>query len=423
MLLSRRHFLRSSAAGLGLSALPLSGAAAGALAGPTPTELEDQALSRPLLELPARLGPVWIERIELWQRGRYYVVRVVDRDGAEGLAVGNELHMNAAWPVLTEKIRPFFLGRDACQWEELMPELLRHNSNYKLQGLGFWLPLANLEFAVLNLLGRRAGQPVHAFLGGLRTPRVEVYQAFNDRHLDAGPSVARMVEGVAATGARAAKFKVGGRMNRNADSRPGRTEALIPLAREQLGADFTLYADSNGSYDVPEAIRIGRILQQHRIAFFEEPVPFDRFADTLAVAQALDIPIAGGEQDASMYNLAWMLAHGALQVAQPDLFYFGGFLRSRMVARMAEQMGAECVPHISGSGLGYLYMLHFVGSLPNAGRFHEFKGEAASDLPWRCPTSSLLAEDGHVQVPTGPGLGVDLDPDWLDGGIQLAPLT
>lgn len=426
---SRRRFLAAALATAAGAALPASVRASSpsssaklGIAGssrPSIAEVESAAFATPVLDLSAvGTAPVVIDRIELFTRDGFYVVRVRDRDGAVGLAVGNELHMGHLWPLLTERIRPFYLGKNALEWETLLDGLYRWRSNYKLQGVPFWLPLANLEFAVLDLLGRRAGKPVHDFFGGLRTPRIEVYQAFDDRNRTAEESVENMVRTIAETGARAAKFKVGGRMSRNRDSLPGRTEALIPLARERLGADMTLYADSNGSYDVPESIRIGRLLEAHRIAFFEEPVPFDRFGDTLAVAEALDIPIAGGEQDSSLYNFAWMLAHGALQIAQPDIFYFGGFVRSLWVARMAAAVGAECVPHISGTGLGYLYMLHFAGAVPNAGRFHEFKG-AQRRLPYECPTSSLEAEDGTVAVPTGPGLGVELDPEWLAGATEL----
>jgi L-alanine-DL-glutamate epimerase-like enolase superfamily enzyme len=69
-----------------------------------------------------------------------------------------------------------------------------------------------------------------------------------------------------------------------------------------------------------------------------------------------------------------MLGENALDIVQPDLFYFGGMIRSMRVARMAETLNRPCVPHISGSGLGYLYRLPFVSTLPNAGPFHEFKG-------------------------------------------------
>ena len=87
-------------------------------------------------------------------------------------------------------------------------------------------------------------------------------------------------------------------------------------------------------------------------------------------------------------------------------------MRSMKVAKMAALFGKECTPHISGSGLGYLYMMHFVAAIPNAGPFHEFKG-FNHELPFQCITSSLESIDGVVTVPTGPGLGIDIDPDYV----------
>ena len=82
------------------------------------------------------------------------------------------------------------------------------------------------------------------------------------------------------------KFRLGGRMSKNADSLPGRTEKLIPLVREAFGSGMTLYADSNSSYDVENAIRIGRLMEEYGYAFYEEPCEFDRLEDTKAVADA-----------------------------------------------------------------------------------------------------------------------------------------
>ncbi|MEM1059301.1 MAG: enolase C-terminal domain-like protein, partial [Verrucomicrobiota bacterium] len=75
-------------------------------------------------------------------------------------------------------------------------------------------------------------------------------------------------------------------------------------------------------------------------------------------------------------------------------------------------VGATCVPHLSGTGLGLLYNLLFVATLPNAGPYHEFK-DFDQSIPLECPTSSLRSEDGVIKVPTEPGSGVDLDPDFL----------
>jgi len=215
---------------------------------------------------------------------------------------------------------------------------------------------------------------------------------------------------VAASKTKALKFKVGGRMS-HPEFPAGRSDKLIPQMRKIFGDEMHLFADSNGSYDTAEAIRIGKLLQEYKYEHYEEPVPFDWYKETKQVADALTIPIAGGEQESSMHNFRWSIANDALQIVQPDVYYFGGMIRSMRVARMAEAMGKPVNPHISG-GLGYLYMMHFVSVLPNAGAYHEFKGDNR-DLPLECKTSSLLIEDGIIKVPTGPGSGVDVDPDYL----------
>ena len=79
---------------------------------------------------------------------------------------------------------------------------------------------------------------------------------------------------------------------------------------------------------------------------------------------------------------------------------------------MAASLDKDCTPHISGSGLGYLYMLHFVSTLNNPGPFHEFKG-FNSEIPFECKTSDLNTNKGIVTVPSGPGLGVDIDPEYI----------
>jgi L-alanine-DL-glutamate epimerase-like enolase superfamily enzyme len=407
---SRRRFLYS----LGLMTVPpnLSAASSGSNALPDPMAALELAASKPILDVSLFSEPVVIESIDILRTANSkFLVRVRSRDGAEGLAVSNDLQMGFLYPLLKERIVPYLVGKDARDWEQLLEGVYRYRSNYKMQGLAFWLPLASVEFAVLDLLGQVSQRAVPDLLGGFVRKKIGLYYAHDDRDLPAKESAQKLAATVRETGAKALKFKVGGRMSRNADSLPGRSEALIPLAREAVGPEVTLYADSNGSYDVAESVRIGRILEKSGVAFFEEPVPFDRFADTKAVADALDIPVAGGEQDASAYNLAWSLAAGALDVVQPDLFYFGGMIRSIRIARMAAALGRECTPHISGTGTGYLYVLHFAACVPNAGEYQEFKG--VSDIPLHCGTSSLHPHQGMVDVPTGPGWGISLDPAWL----------
>jgi L-alanine-DL-glutamate epimerase-like enolase superfamily enzyme len=206
-------------------------------------------------------------------------------------------------------------------------------------------------------------------------------------------------------------------MSRNADSLPGRTERLIPLVREAFGPGMTLYADANSSYDAKEAIRIGRLMEEHGYAFYEEPCRFDDLEATRAVADALRIPVAGGEQEASEAGFRWMIAQRAVDVVQPDLHYHGGFIRSLRVARMAHEAGMPCTPHMSGSGLGYLDAAHFAAIVPNPVPFTEYKGGA--EIPVVSATSTLKVEGGLVRVPTGPGFGVTIDPAYLREAVVV----
>jgi L-alanine-DL-glutamate epimerase-like enolase superfamily enzyme len=201
-------------------------------------------------------------------------------------------------------------------------------------------------------------------------------------------------------------------MSNNFEEPKGRSEKLIPMVRKTFGDKMVIYADSNGSYTAGEAIRIGKILEEYKIDFYEEPVPFDWYEETKEVADAVKIPIAGGEQEPSLHMFRWLIANDALQIVQPDMFYFGGMVRSMKVARMADALGKQCTPHISG-GLGYLYMMHFVSAIPNSGPYHEFKG-FENDLPFQCKTSSLSSDDGVVTLPTGPGLGIEIDPAYIN---------
>ena len=374
-------------------------------------------LRRPVLKQELFPEPVIIESIDLLKNGKYFIVRARSSDGAEGFAIANEAHMQILWPVFLKKVAPFFQGKDARDLDKLVEDCFRANSSYKYQSLAIWLPIASAEFAILDLLGQISGKPVGELVGEVIRKTVDVYRANNYRGRGAEESVERIVALHRAEKSRAVKFKVGGRMDLPEEP-PGRTEKLIPMIRKALGDDVTIYADSNGSYDVEESVRIGRMLEEIDAAFFEEPTPFDHLWETKDVADALDIPIAGGEQESSMRRFRWMIANDAVQVVQPDLLYFGGLTRSIKVARMAEAAGLTCTPHMSGAGLGSLYVLHYASVVPNAGPFQEYKG-ANKEIPFESTSGVLEAMNSQVDVPTGPGLGVNLDPDWIGRSEKL----
>ena len=369
----------------------------------------DEILKLPVLNADLFSTPVIIETLELLHYDGNFLCRV-QSNGVEGISVGHPFQQRFLNPIF-KKLQPFFLGKDARKLELLIEEV--YQANYKLQGLELWIPLATIEFAILDMLGHIANKSIGQLIGDIHNPKVAVYHPNNNRGLSAEESIERMQKNLEGSSAKAIKIKLGGRMNLP-DSPSGRSEKLIPLVRKTFGDKMTLYADANSSFTVSEAIRIGAILEANNYGFFEEPVPFDKFDETKQVANALSIPISGGEQEPSLNHFRWLIANDALQIVQPDQFYFGGMIRSKKVARMAEAFGKDCTPHLSDGGLGYLYMIHLVSAIPNSGQYHEVWKDSNAFIPVNCQTSSLMPdENGEIKVPTGPGLGVIIDPDFV----------
>jgi len=370
------------------------------------TEL-DKILKQPVLKKELFSSPVIIDSLELLRFNNNFLCRVRTKDGAEGVSVPNDSQMRSLYPIFTNRLKQFFIGKDARDLDKLIDDVYVYQSNYKMQSLALWVPLASIEFAILDMLGNISGKSIGQLIGEIHNPEVAIYEANGEREITPELTIEHLHKQVLETHSKALKFKVGGRMSNNYEEPAGRTEKLIPLVRKTFGDEMIVYADSNGSYTPDEAIRIGRLMEEYKFDFYEEPVPFDWYEETKEVTDALKIPVAGGEQEASIHAFRWLIANDALDIVQPDMFYFGGMIRSMKVARMAHTYGKQCTPHIS-EGFGYLYMMHFVSAIPNAGPYHEFKG-FNTNLPFACETSSLTSNQGVITVPSGPGLGIKID--------------
>ena len=411
----RRHFLKAGlSAGVGSTLLPPSYGANPNV--PSNTALPDYnaldaALAQPVLKKELFANPVMIESCDLLEYNGNYLCRVRSTDGAEGYCVGHNNRMPHLYPIQLMLVNPYFVGKDARDLDQLIGGVFMYKNNYKYQGYTLWIPVATVEMAILDMLGRIAQKSMGELIGDIHNTEIAIYRANNNRGKSAEESIESIKELQAETQAKAVKFKIGGRRS-NPEVPAGRTERLIPMMRKAFDSNITIYADCNGSYGAPEAIRIGKLLEANKIDLFEQPVPTDWYEDWKQTADALTIPIASGGGEVSLRNFRWLIGNDAVQMVQQDLFYFGGMIRCMKVARMAATRGYPCTPHISGTGLGYIYMMQFVSALPNAGPYHEFKG-LSTEVPFTCATSSLEPEDGILHLPRGIGSGVEIDPDFI----------
>jgi len=397
------------------AAVMAAGCSSGAK-GPSTEEL-DQAAARPVLRLDGLTSPVLIDSIRLLKKGDDYLVHVRSKDGAEGVSFTSPPRAEYLDKILSQLVIPFFIGKDARDLENLLWELYRWESNYKLYGLAFWCPQAWVEFAILDMLGRIASKPMGALIGDVARKEVAFYAASGRRDTTPEQEVEYLQKLLAQSGAKAVKFRVGGRMSRNADALPGRTEKLIPLARKTLGDSIDIHADSNSSYDPPMAIEVGRMLEEVKSVYFEEPCPFDHLEDTKKVADALTIPVSGGEQEYSDRRFRWMIANRGVDIVQPDLHYYGGMIRSIRVARMADLAGMSTTVHISG-GFGFVYMLHFASVLRDPGLYQEYKMGFEEYGKWFDPP--ITVKDGKMSVPSGAGVGIKDLKGLLEDAKELA---
>jgi len=382
-------------------------------------ELMDQlgkAAAQPVLKTEGLNTPVIIDSIRLLKKGQDHFVHVRSKDGAEGVSLPQSGRPETLAPILKELVMPFFAGKDARGLEDHLWDLYRWKSNYKMYGIALWSPQTWVECAILDMLGRIARKPIGALIGEVRRKEIPIYVASGRRDSTPPEEVEYLQKLVSQSGARAVKFRVGGRMSRNADASPKRTETLIPLVRKTFGSSIDIHADSNSSYDVPAAVRVGRMLEEVKAVYFEEPCEFDHWEETKAVTDALTIPVAGGEQEFSEWRFRWAIANHMVDIVQPDIQYYGGLIRSVRVARMADVVNMPTTVHISG-GFGFVYMLHFASSIRDPGRYQEYKLGTEKYGQWF--QGGITVKDGKMSVPQGPGCGIRSVAEVLKGAVEV----
>ena len=381
----------------------------------------DAALKKPVFRRELFSDAVIIESLELLLKGNSCLYRVKSKDGAEGISVGHPFVAEVSYPMVPKILARHFVGKDARDLDRLIYNAVE--LNVKRQGIPLCVHVAAIEFAILDMMGIIAQKPAGKLLGELKNKEVNIYMGTRLQQLRKLPpeeSLELMKADVQETGAKHIKLRAGTGTNlgTDEDNAPGRTEKLIKMAREKFGDEMMISIDGNGSYSVKEAVRIGKILEEYDYEFYEEPVPWDWYEEQKIVEQSLKIPMAGGEEEFGIHAFRYLIGNEVFQILQPDLFYFGGMVRTMQVANMVEAAGLQITPHISSGGFGFLYMLQMVSVCPATYKYHEFKKFATFDangveIPIESKSRAFACKDGIIEVPTGSGLGVTIDPDYI----------
>jgi L-alanine-DL-glutamate epimerase-like enolase superfamily enzyme len=354
-----------------------------------------------------------IRSIETFTNEFVGFVRVTTDAGDQGWGQVSTYNADISAMVLHRQVAPYALGADALDIGALV-KLIPEREN-KFPGSYLRRAIGGLDTALWDLHGKLQGKSVCELLGGAPRP-LRVYGSSMRRDISADDEAVRLARLRDTFGYDAFKIRVGSEFGHNADETRGRTEAIAPAVRRMLGDDVDLLADANSCYTPDRAIQVGRLLEDNGFCHFEEPCPYWELEWTKQVADALDIDVTGGEQDCDLATWRRMVAMRAVDVLQPDICYLGGIDRTLQVAEYAREAGLACTAHSANLSLVTVFTLHLMGAIEAAGPYVEFSIEGEDYYPWQVGLYEpvLVAKDGKVEIPDGPGWGVEINPDWLE---------
>lgn len=355
-----------------------------------------------------------VERPFTSSRGWLYKQRgscIVEIETADGIVGWGECYgpSAVAKAYIETQFGPRILGRDAFDVEVIWEDLYNRIKDYGGKGMAA-AALSGIDIALWDIIGKACGRPIHKLIGGAHRTEVTCY-ATGIYFIDMNRLIEEAVEeaqGYVEQGFTAVKMKIG-----LGDS--GLDIRRVAAVREAVGTDIRLMVDANHCMTVPQAIRIGRELEKLDIEWFEEPISPEDIDGYIEVTRALDMAVAGGENEMTRWGFRDIVARKAMDIIQPDVCAAGGISECRKIATLAAAHGVECVPHAWGSVIGVAATLHFLAALPDQPPSFRpvppmFEFEQCEN-PFRdhLAKDPIVQNRGKVQIPTGAGLGIEID--------------
>lgn len=273
--------------------------------------------------------------------------------------------------------------------------------------------ISGIDVALWDLAGKLRGEPISALLGGCHRSAVRPY--VTGHYFKEGADLDEQYSRIAAEAERnadrfgAVKAKIGLDL---LGYGPEEDVELVRRIRDTVGDETTLMVDANYAYDVGTARRVGRALEDLDAYWFEEPVSPEDIQGYSALRDTLDVRVAGGECH-TPYEFDRLFDIGGLDVAQPDVCNVGGLTAARRVVEIAGTHSIPIVPHVWGTPVAIAASLHLIGTLKGQ-PWLEFDHSSNPLRDEIAVENFSITDDGEVEIPKGPGLGINLDPETID---------
>lgn len=350
-----------------------------------------------------------------WVRQRSATLVEIETDvgitgWGEAFAQGLEPPEIAA-TVVDKALRPLIVGQNPMDTEVLWHHMYHMTRDYGRKG-SIISAISAIDTALWDITGKSLQQPIHQLLGGAFRKSVQPYATGFYRIKGQGESARLASEAQTHfdNGFRLMKVKLGYGIDDD-------LAVMAAIGDAMQGKSVRLMIDTNHAYGRNDALRLGRALSDYDLAWYEEPVvPEDRAGYAL-MRQQLTMPIAGGENEHTLFGFRELLEADAVDIAQPDLGSCGGISAMRHIIALAHARGVPVNPHVWGSAIAQAASLQVIAAIPEthyslfaSGPILEYD---QSSHPFRqeLTTQPVAMVDGMVNISDKPGLGIEINRD------------
>jgi galactonate dehydratase len=338
------------------------------------------------------------------------VVRVHTDEGITGIGEAYSAGPNLGVVEVIRDFESWLIGQDPREIERLWH--LMYNGSRFPPGVVTGAAISGIEHALWDIKGKALGVPVWELLGGKCRERIRVYQAPGGGTAEAmAENAVALVERYKYTALKLNPFPAN-YLNVSWNETVKQVAARVEAVRRAVGDDVDVAVDIHAKLFEPiRAIEIAEALHQYRLFFLEEPIRPENLDALVGIKQQIKMPIATGENLYSRNQFRNLLIRQAADYIQPDVCATGGLLELKKIAAMAESFYVSVIPHNPCGPVATAVNVQFAACTQNF-VILEYK---ADDQP---PRRDLLQEpirlvDGYLELPTGPGLGIDLNEDFI----------
>ena len=338
------------------------------------------------------------------------IVKITCSDGTygwgEGYGPANILESGI------EFLKAQVLGENPLHNEVIWNKMYRKTLDFARRGV-LVASMSAIDIAIWDIKGKLLNQSVGSLLGGVQRKYVVPYAT--GMYFTEKDNLTKDFEVEAKLylekGFKAIKMKVGLGISKDVSN--------VKHLRSIIGYDVKLMIDSNHAYTYTEALELSKKLEKYEISWFEEPVSPEFYEQYAELRQKTTIPIAGGECEYLRFGFHQLLKNKSVDIIQPDICACGGITEAKRIASLASTYGVDIVPHTWGSSIGIHVALHFISnleSLPGRMFSPDFLLEydqTENALREQLTFPKLEMKNGKIQVPSSPGLGLEVNEDEL----------